>query len=113
MAEISFELFNNILVQQLVGPQDDNLRLIEKMTGTEISSFGNQINIKGNQDAINLAKNAIDALYNKVSRGIEIGEEEVKAAVEQGFQPISLGRSRLRTETAALVACHILNLYNQ
>ena len=32
MAEISFELFNNILVQQLVGPQDDNLRLIEKMT---------------------------------------------------------------------------------
>ncbi len=81
MAEISFELFNNVLVQQLVGPQDDNLRLIEKMTGTEISSFGNQINIKGNQDAITLAKNAIDTLYNKVSRGIEIGEEEVKAAV--------------------------------
>lgn len=39
--------------------------------------------------------------------------EEVKLAVEQGFQPISLGRSRLRTETAALVACHILNLCNQ
>ena len=81
MAEISFELFNNVLVQQLVGPQDDNLRLIEKMTGTEISSFGNQISIKGNQDAITLAKSAIDTLYNKVSRGIEIGEEEVKAAV--------------------------------
>lgn len=81
MAEISFELFNNVLVQQLVGPQDGNLRLIEKMTGTEISSFGNQINIKGNQDAITLAQNAINTLYNKVSRGIEIGEEEVKAAV--------------------------------
>ena len=81
MAEISFELFNNVLVQQLVGTQDSNLRLIEKMTGTEISSFGNQMNIKGNQDAITLAKNAIDTLYNKVSRGIEIGEEEVKAAV--------------------------------
>ena len=39
------------------------------------------MNIKGNQDAITLAKNAIDTLYNKVSRGIEIGEEEVKAAV--------------------------------
>jgi 16S rRNA (uracil1498-N3)-methyltransferase len=34
-------------------------------------------------------------------------------AVEAGFQPISLGRSRLRTETAALVATHILNLCNQ
>ena len=40
-------------------------------------------------------------------------EEEVKLAVEQGFQPISLGRSRLRTETAALVACHLMNLCNQ
>ena len=40
-------------------------------------------------------------------------QEEVKKAIENGFEPISLGRSRLRTETAALVACHILNLQNQ
>lgn len=43
----------------------------------------------------------------------DFSEEEVKLAVEQGFQPISLGRSRLRTETAALVACHLMNLCNQ
>lgn len=43
----------------------------------------------------------------------DFSEEEVKLAVEQGFRPVSLGRSRLRTETAALVACHILNLCNQ
>lgn len=43
----------------------------------------------------------------------DFSEEEVKMAIEQGFQPISLGRSRLRTETAALVACHIMNLANQ
>lgn len=43
----------------------------------------------------------------------DFSEEEVKMAIEQGFQPISLGRSRLRTETAALVACHIMNLTNQ
>ncbi len=93
MAEISFELFNNVLVQQLVGAQDNNLRLIEKMTGAEISSFGNQINIKGSQDAIMQAKSAIDSLYNKVSRGIEIGEEEVKAAVR-----MSGGDSSVATE---------------
>lgn len=81
MAEISFELYNNLLVQQLVGPQDGNLRLIEKILGIEISSFGNQINIKGNQDALDQAKTAIDVLYHKVSKGIEVGEEEVKAAV--------------------------------
>ena len=36
--------------------------------------------------------------------------EEVRAAISQGFQPISLGRSRLRTETAALVAVHLMKL---
>ena len=43
----------------------------------------------------------------------DFSEEEVKKAIEQGFVPISLGKSRLRTETAALAACHILNLQNQ
>lgn len=36
-------------------------------------------------------------------------EEEVKAAIERNFQPISLGNSRLRTETAGVVACTLWN----
>lgn len=43
----------------------------------------------------------------------DFSEEEVRKAVERGFIPISLGKSRLRTETAALVACHTMNLLNQ
>ena len=43
----------------------------------------------------------------------DFSEGEVEKAIEQGFTPISLGKSRLRTETAALVACHTLNLLNQ
>ena len=39
-------------------------------------------------------------------------EEEVEGALRFGFQCISLGKSRLRTETAGLVACHILNFMN-
>ena len=81
MAEICFELFNNQLVQQLVGAADSNLRLIEKMLNVEILSFGNQITVKGAASDVESAKNAIELLYNKVSRGIEIGEQEVKAAV--------------------------------
>lgn len=81
MAEISFELFNNTLVQQMVGAQDANLKLLEKIVGVEIVSFGNNITIKGEKNAIEQAKVAIDVLYNKVSRGIEIGDQEVKAAV--------------------------------
>lgn len=39
--------------------------------------------------------------------------EEVKTALSQGFQSVSLGKSRLRTETAALMAVHLMNLVNQ
>ncbi len=42
----------------------------------------------------------------------DFSKEEVALALEQGFQPISLGESRLRTETAALVACHTLHVLN-
>ena len=39
--------------------------------------------------------------------------DEVKQAEAMGFQSVSLGKSRLRTETAGLVAVHIINLINQ
>lgn len=81
MAEVCFELFNNQLVQQLVGETDANLRLIEKMLNVEILSFGNQITVKGSAGDVECAKNAVEILYNKASKGIEIGEQEVKAAV--------------------------------
>lgn len=81
MAEMTFELFNNQLLQQLVGEADANLRLIEKMLNVEVLSFGNQITVKGSAGDVENAKNAIDILYDKASRGIEIGEQEVKAAV--------------------------------
>jgi len=42
----------------------------------------------------------------------DFSEEEVTLATSLGFQPISLGTSRLRTETAALVAVHLMNLFH-
>jgi len=38
--------------------------------------------------------------------------EEVEAAKAKGFLPVKLGPSRLRTETAAITACHTINLLN-
>ena len=81
MAEINLELYNNHLVQQVVGPQDSHLRLLEKLLNVEISSFGNQIKITGNKEAAVQAQTAIDILYHKVGKNIDINEEEVKAAV--------------------------------
>lgn len=38
---------------------------------------------------------------------------EIKKALSYGFQPVSLGRSRLRTETAGLAAVEMLQLINR
>ncbi|MDR1881181.1 MAG: 16S rRNA (uracil(1498)-N(3))-methyltransferase [Prevotella sp.] len=42
----------------------------------------------------------------------DFSEKEVKDALNNGFVPVSLGESRLRTETAALVACHAIHVLN-
>lgn len=38
--------------------------------------------------------------------------EEISAALNRGFQPVSLGNTRLRTETAGMVGCTMMNAVN-
>ena len=43
----------------------------------------------------------------------DFSPDEIQFAFDNGFQPVSLGESRLRTETAGVVACHTVNLINE
>ncbi|HJV78302.1 MAG TPA: 16S rRNA (uracil(1498)-N(3))-methyltransferase [Paludibacter sp.] len=43
----------------------------------------------------------------------DFSKEEVQKAISLGFIPVSLGNSRLRTETAGVVACHTAAIVNQ
>jgi 16S rRNA (uracil1498-N3)-methyltransferase len=43
----------------------------------------------------------------------DFSEQEVEMAIREGFLPVGLGRSRLRTETAGVVACHTAVLLNE
>ncbi len=70
-----------------------------------------------------LDKKNMNDLYKYVSRNsnycVLIGPEgdfslsELNLAIDHGFKTITLGKSRLRTETAGLVACHVINLATQ
>ena len=42
----------------------------------------------------------------------DFSKEEVLAATAAGFKPVSLSKSRLRTETAAIVACNTIHFIN-
>lgn len=60
----------------------------------------------------------MDVLRRDVPTTVLIGPEgdfsieEVRLALQNGYRSVSLGRSRLRTETAALVAVHMMQLRN-
>lgn len=43
----------------------------------------------------------------------DFSTKEIKLALENNFIPVTLGNTRLRTETAALVACHTIVLKNE
>lgn len=43
----------------------------------------------------------------------DFSEEEVRLAIENGFVPVTLGESRLRTETAGIAACHTIHVVNE
>lgn len=61
----------------------------------------------------------MDALASGGDSLVLIGPEgdfsvpEIQLALESGFRPVSLGESRLRTETAALAAVHMMGLANR
>lgn len=65
-------------------------------------------------------KTALTKLYGKGENALiligpegDFSEEEVQQAIAHGFEPISLGENRLRTETACLSACQIVHIINQ
>src|SRR5690554_507357 len=64
-------------------------------------------------------KSPLAKLYNKgedalilIGPEVDFSENEVEDAINNGFEPISLGNTRLRTETACLVAMHTIHVIN-
>jgi 16S rRNA (uracil1498-N3)-methyltransferase len=43
----------------------------------------------------------------------DFSEKEIAMAIENGLVPVSLGNTRLRTETAAIAACHSVAFFNE
>ena len=65
-----------------------------------------------NEHLVNLTQKASSNVVLIGPEG-DFSPAEIELARKENFYPVSLGQSRLRTETAGLVACHILNLVNE
>ncbi len=64
--------------------------------------------------------NSFKKVYNKGENALivigpegDFSEEELKLASKKGFTKVALGYSRLRTETAGVVACQSFNFLNE
>jgi 16S rRNA (uracil1498-N3)-methyltransferase len=67
-----------------------------------------------------LIRSKISQVYTKGENAIiligpegDFSEEEIEFATKNSFIPVHLGRSRLRTETAGVAACHSIYFINQ
>ncbi len=70
--------------------------------------------LPANEPPIHLGKRAAPNGQYAVLIGPEgdFSDKEIQQAVTAGFQMVTLGPNRLRTETAALSACQLLNFIN-
>jgi len=64
---------------------------------------------KNNFHSLNLKSNKEFILIGPEG---DFSNSEIQLALKRNIHPISLGKSRLRTETAGIVACHLLSLKN-
>jgi 16S rRNA (uracil1498-N3)-methyltransferase len=118
--EMKTDRINKILISAMKQSLKARLPQLQKMT--DFKSFVAQ-NFEG-QKFIAHCYPEEKPLLSKVYRPCEnvlvligpegdFSEDEIELAIKQGFTPVSLGESRLRTETAALTACQIIHTINQ
>ena len=117
---VNLERFKKIVVSAMKQsvkskmPQLDEMVSFDKLVRQDFvgQKFIAWIDEDVNEQLCDLYKKGENALVLIGPEG-DFSKEEVALAKDNGFIPVSLGDARLRTETAAVVACHTIQLINQ
>ena len=78
---INVNVFNNKILMGIVGSFDNNLKELEKISGSKIYFRGNSIAIKGNKYANEKVKNAIEYLIDRFRSDKKIDRNDIIAAL--------------------------------
>ncbi len=98
---VLIEFDDNSLLPRLFAEYDRNLARIEQRLGVSLHTRGNRIAISGPPDAARIARTALETLYGRLRRGLEVEMGEVDAAIRMADEARS-GPSR-EGDTVALV----------
>jgi phosphate starvation-inducible protein PhoH and related proteins len=88
---VLIEFDDNSLLPRLFGEYDRNLARIEQRLGVSLHTRGNRIAISGPPDAAGIARAALDSLYGRLRRGLEVEMGEVDAAIRMADQARTSG----------------------
>ena len=72
---------DNRLLPHLYGKQNEHLLRIETRLGIRIGSRGGQLALSGAKDNVRMAVAALDFLYRRLKRGLDVNAGEVDAAL--------------------------------
>ena len=75
------EFEDNSLLPLLFGEHDQNLLRIEQQLNVTLASRGNHLQIDGPADSVEAATKALEALYQRLKKGLDVNDAEVDAAV--------------------------------
>ena len=78
---ITVKIFNNKILMELVGSFDNNLKELEKISGSKIYFRGNSIAIKGDKYANEKVKDAIEYLIYRFRSDKRIDRNDIIAAL--------------------------------
>ena len=80
---INVSIFNNKILMEVVGSFDNNLKELEKISGSKIFFRGNSITIKGDRDANKKVKDAIEYLINRFRSDETIDRNDIITSLNQ------------------------------
>jgi len=74
---ININIFNNKILMEIVGSFDNNLKELEKVSGSKIYFRGNSISIKGDRKANEKVKDAIEYLIDRFRSDKKIDRNDI------------------------------------
>tara|TARA_B100000700_G_scaffold293323_1_gene354233 strand:- start:1 stop:1023 length:1023 start_codon:yes stop_codon:yes gene_type:complete len=80
---INVNIFNNKILMDIVGSLDNNLKELEKLTGSEIYLRGNSIAIKGDKKSNERVKDAIEYLIERFRSDKTIDRNDIIASLNK------------------------------
>ncbi|MBV6656458.1 MAG: PhoH family protein [Devosiaceae bacterium] len=81
LAHLVVEFDDNRLVGDLYGQFDQNLAIIEHKLGIDAAARGNKVSLKGPPEACAIARQVLDALYQRLQEGHTLHPGDVDGAI--------------------------------